>query len=370
MAIVDRFSKVIIFYQLLALHWFNLRRKWVGWLEVALYVTLNFSLITALLYWIYHNEEKVIFTGNWLGYVVDLSKYLLMVFTHYSLFLESGLHGSILRNVWRELDQIVRLIPRAKWARQQRAHLVTVGSFLAYISWWELTFAYYVCKTDRGTTFTVTFWILFTLLHLRQLQILLYTNLLGFCLATLNAELGWTIELSKGARRYGGRRSDGQICGHLHTLMDAFARTERLLDLLNHAFGYSFTIIKLINHFYILTDTYWIVNGFIGGEVFNSLYLECCLSSKLICLMLNLHSNERILIECRRIQELLHRVDLGWQLRCDRGWHMVQNFLLRLRYSQPFAVTALSMFRMDYSVMMEIAFNVTASISLFIQASG
>uniref|UniRef100_A0A182QGC2 Gustatory receptor n=1 Tax=Anopheles farauti TaxID=69004 RepID=A0A182QGC2_9DIPT len=354
MAIEDRFSKAIKFYQLLALHWFSMRRQRFGRFQLTLYITLNFCLITTLFCWIHRHQELVMFAENWLGYMVDIAKFFILIFTYYSLFLESALHGCILRDVWRELGHIVRLIPRAKWDLQQLAHFTTVGTFVAYSSWWELTYAYGVCKATRCTNFTVLFWILFTLIHLHQMQILLYTNLLAFCLTTLNAELGWTIELSKGASRYGGRRSDGQICGQLHTLMDVFTRAERLLALINHAFGYSFMILKLINHFYILTDTYWIVYGFINGKIFDSLYLECSLTSKFVCLMLNLHSNERILTEYRRIRELLHRIDLGWQLRCHHGWHMVENFLLRLHYSQPFAVTALRMFRMDYGVMMEV----------------
>uniref|UniRef100_A0A182SIU2 Gustatory receptor n=1 Tax=Anopheles maculatus TaxID=74869 RepID=A0A182SIU2_9DIPT len=171
---------------------------------------------------------------------------------------------------------------------------------------------------------------------------------------SLNTELGWTIELSEGASRYGGIRSDGQICDHLHTLMNAFARIERLVGLLNRAFGYSFAIIKLINHIYILTDTYWIVQGFISGTVLNSLYLEGCISSKFICLMMNLYSNERILSECHRTQVLLHRINLRWQLRCKAGWDRVQHFLLKLESSEPFAMTAISMFRMDYVIMMQV----------------
>uniref|UniRef100_A0A182MFK3 Gustatory receptor n=1 Tax=Anopheles culicifacies TaxID=139723 RepID=A0A182MFK3_9DIPT len=352
--IMDSFSKVITFYQMLALQWFSSKRKNTIHCETVIFITLNVCSITALFYWIYRNPLLVIFSDNDQGYVVDYAKFLVMVFTYYSLFVESGFQASILRQVWNELEQFQHILPRAGWAAQQRDHFVVVACFVCYMSWWEITYAYCVSKTIRCTNFTMAFWVLFLLLHLRQLQILLYTDLVSFCLKTLNAELLWTIELSKGASRYGGVRSDGQICGNLHTIMDAFARTEHLVELLNQAFGYSFTIIKLINHIYLLTDTYWIVRGFIKGSVFDSLYLECCISSKFICLMINLYSNERILSERVRTQALLHRLDLSWQLRCKRGWRMVEHFLLKLQSSPPFAMTAFSMLRMDYGVMMAV----------------
>uniref|UniRef100_A0A182PZ67 Gustatory receptor n=1 Tax=Anopheles epiroticus TaxID=199890 RepID=A0A182PZ67_9DIPT len=366
---MESFSKVIVFYQMLALHWFSPKRERILDGVSFFFILLNFSLVTVLLRWIYCNPSLVIFTDNVLGYVVDWFKFLLMIFAYYSLFLDSGIQRSVLLKVWVELQHLQTLFPSASWAVQQRAHLRTVALFALYMSWWELTFAYCISKTTRGTNFTIAFWILFLLLHLRQLQILLYTDLLGFCLEALNAELEWTIELSKGASRYGGRRSDGQICRNLHKLMEAFVRAERLLALLNHAFGYSLLIVKLINHIYILTDTYWIVQGFISGQVFGSLYLEGCLSSKFICLMINFRSHEHILSECHRTRVLLHRIDLRWQLRCDRGWQMVQHFLLKLESSRPFAMTAWSMFQLDYGTMMQIAIKVSESISLFIQVS-
>uniref|UniRef100_A0A182WQR6 Gustatory receptor n=1 Tax=Anopheles minimus TaxID=112268 RepID=A0A182WQR6_9DIPT len=366
---MDIFSKVISFYQMLALHWFSSKRNKTIDCETIFFITLNVCFVTALFYWIYRNPSLVIFTANDLGYVVDYSKFLLMMFTYYSLVVESGFQAGILRQVWKELEQFQHILPRAGWATLQRGHFVVVACFVFYMTWWEITYAYCVCETIRCTNFTIIFWALFLLLHLRQFEILLYTDLVSYCLKALNAELLWTIELSKGASRYGGVRSDGQICSSLHTVMDAFARTEHLIELLNQAFGYSFTIIKLINHIYMLTDTYWIVRGFIKGMVFDSLYLECCISSKFICLMINLYSNERILSERIRTQSLLHRMDFSWQLRCDRGWRMVEHLLLKLQSSQPFAMTAFSMFRMDYGIMMAIAFNVTASISLFIQVS-
>uniref|UniRef100_A0A182JPJ0 Gustatory receptor n=1 Tax=Anopheles christyi TaxID=43041 RepID=A0A182JPJ0_9DIPT len=333
------------------------------------FILLNFGLVTMLVCWIHQNQSLVIFSDTWLGYVVDFSKFIFMIFTYYSLFLECGFQRGVLLKVWNEVEQLQNLFPHPKWALQQWVHLRTVAFFAIYMSWWEITFAYCISKTARSTNFTIAFWVLFLLLHLRQLQILLYTDLLGFCLQVLNTELAWTIELSKGASRYGGRRSDGQICAQLHKLMIGFARAERLLELLNQAFGYSMLIIKLMNNFYILTDTYWIVQGFISGKVLSSLYLEGCLSSKFICLMINLNSNERILSECHRTRVLLHCVHLRWQLRCNHGWQMVQHFLLKAESTRPFAMTALSMFRLDYGTMMQIAFNVTASISLFIQAS-
>ncbi|XP_053667254.1 uncharacterized protein LOC128716359 [Anopheles marshallii] len=268
---MESFSKVISFYQILALHWFSYKRNKVIDCEIIFFIILNFCCVTVLLYWIYRHPSLVIFTESALGYVVDYFKYLLMIFTYYSLFVESGFQAGILRQVWKELEQFQHILPRAGWASQQRCHFVIVACFVFYMTWWEITYAYCICKTDRCLNFTILFWILFLLLHLRQLQILLYTNLVSFCLNTLNTELLWTIELSRGASRYGGARSDGKICGNLRTLLDVFARTEHLIELLNRAFGYSFTIIKLINHIYILTDTYWIVQGFINGRVLGSL---------------------------------------------------------------------------------------------------
>ncbi|XP_049277144.1 uncharacterized protein LOC125760754 [Anopheles funestus] len=268
---MESFSKVISFYQMLALHWFSSKRNEAVNCETIFFITFNFCFVTVLFCWIYWNPSLVIFTDSPLGYVVDYFKFLLMIFTYYSLFVESGFQARILRQVWKELEQFQHILPRAEWASQQRGHFVVVACFVLYMSWWEITYAYCICKTFRCTNFTITFWALFLLLHLRQLQVLLYTDLVGFCLKTLNTELSWTIELSKGASRYGGVRSDGQICGNLCTLVDVFARTEHLVELLNRAFGYSFTIIKLINHIYILTDTYWIVRGFTSRRVLGSL---------------------------------------------------------------------------------------------------
>ena len=70
--------------------------------------------------------------------------------------------------------------------------------------------------------------------------------------------------------------------------------------------------------------------------------------------MINLHSNERILSEFHRTRVLLHCVHLRWQLRCDQGWQMVQHFLLKLESTQPFAMTALSMYRLDYGTLMQV----------------
>ncbi|EAA43545.4 AGAP009856-PA [Anopheles gambiae str. PEST] len=366
---MECFSKVIVLYQILALQWFSPKRYRTFDCESLFFITLNFCIITGLFCWIYQHQSLVIYSDNALGYVVDFLKFLLMVFTYYSLFLESGYQRGVLYKVWDELERLHNIFPSAKWALQPQAHLRTVALFVVYMSWWELTYAYWITKSARSSNFTILFWVLFLLLHLRQLQILLYTNVLGFCLKAINSELAWTIELSNGASRYGGRRSDGQICGYLRKLMEGFARVERLLELLNQAFGYSLAIIKLINNIYILTDTYWIVHGFMSGKVFDSVYLECCLSSKFICLMINLHSNERILSEFHRTRVLLHCIHLRWQLRCDQGWQMVQHFLLKLESTQPFTMTALSMYRLDYGTLMQIAFNVTTSISLFIQAS-
>ncbi|XP_050072497.1 uncharacterized protein LOC126560582 [Anopheles maculipalpis] len=268
---MDNFSRVISFYQVLAMHWFSIRQGKTIDCETIFFIKLNVCCVSVLFWWIYQNQSLVIYSATTLGYVVDLSKYLLMVFTYYSLVLESGLLGGVLRQFWNELDQFQQIIPRAEWAFQQRKHFVTVASFVLYMTWWELTFAYCIAETTRGRNFTISFWIFFLLLHLRQLQIKLYTDLVYFCLKAINTELAWTIELSKGASQYGGLRSDGQICDHLHAMMDAFARAEHLVALLNRAFGYSFTLIKLINHIYILTDTYWIVQGFMSEKVLNSL---------------------------------------------------------------------------------------------------
>ncbi|XP_053673504.1 uncharacterized protein LOC128723763 [Anopheles nili] len=354
MAVVEHFSKVITFYRLLALHLISSKGTITSRCEIVLYIALNVCIISVLCNWIYNHQQEVIFTDNIKGYLVDYSKFLLIVFTYYSLVIENGLRNRVLQEVWRELDRLQLSIPRADWSSQQRKHFVLLACFISYMSWWELTYAYCVPQSRRGTNFTVTFWVLFLLLHLRQLQIVMYTDLLGFCLASLNVELTWTIELSKGASRFGGIRTDGQIYEHLRSLMEAFGRVEWLVQLLNRTFGYSFAIIKYTNHTYILTDSYWIVYGFTHGRVLNSLYLQCCLSSKFICLMLNLHSNEQIEQQCCRMRELLHRFDLRWQLRCDRGYQMVQSFLQQLEFSQPLALTAVSMYRMDYVVMMQV----------------
>uniref|UniRef100_A0AAG5CWJ0 Gustatory receptor n=1 Tax=Anopheles atroparvus TaxID=41427 RepID=A0AAG5CWJ0_ANOAO len=353
---VDLSCDLYWFYMILVgLHWYIPKVDSTSRCWTVFCVALNFCFVTGLFYWIYQHPKKVLFSDTTQGFLVDYCKFILMVLVYNSLLLENWFNVGKLWKVWMELDQIrIHCIPSSKWSSQQRRHFIIVGSFLAHLSWWELSYAYAIAHTERSRIFTIVFWVLFMLLHLRQLQILLYTDLMGFCLKQINEQLRWMIELSKGASNYGGARSDGQICTQMAKLMDAFARVERLLGLLNRAFGYSFTIIKLITHVYLLADTYWIVYGILLGNVFEGLYLECCLWSKVICLVVNLHSNERIRRECVRMRELLHCVDLGWQLRCDTGYQMVHNFLLKLEVCHPLTLTAMGLFKMEYGIMMEL----------------
>ncbi|XP_052864178.1 uncharacterized protein LOC128270799 [Anopheles cruzii] len=311
--------------------------------------------MTTLFWWIYQHQSLVLFTDDAPGYFIDFSKFLMVVVVYFTLLLESWFNRKVVAGIWFELDRVYRAIASPNWARLQRRHFTVVGCFLLYSSFWELSFAYGVTGTARGTNFTITFWLLFTLVHLRQLQILLYTDLLGFCLAELNAQMRWTIELSRAATEYGGPRTDGQICGNLSLLMGVFERFYRLLGLLNRAFGGSLLVIKIINHSFLLTDTYWIVYAIMKGRLLEAMYLQACLSSKIICLLLNAHSNEQIVLECARLRELLHRIDLGWQLRSVRGWHMVHNFLLKLDTVPSFSVNAMSMFKIDYGLMMSVS---------------
>ncbi|KFB46673.1 AGAP009856-PA-like protein [Anopheles sinensis] len=351
------FATALGFYQLLGLHWYTHKAGWSSRCWTVFCIVFNFCFVTGLLYWIYQNPTQFLFSDSVQGFLVDLSKFILMTLVYNSLLLENCFNFPTLREVWKELDQIrVRCIPCSKWTPLRRQHFTIVGCFLVHQAWWELSFAYFITTTVQGRNFTIAFWILFMLLHLRQLQILLYTDVVGFCLKQMNDQLRWTIELSKGASRYGGTRSDGQLCAQIAQLTDGFARVERLLSLINRAFGYSFAIIKLIIHVYLLTDTYWIVFGILKGNVLEGLYLECCLLSKIIALMLNLHSNERIGQECVRMRQLLHSVDLGWQLRCETGYQMVQNFLLKMESCQPpLTITAMSLFKMNYAIMMEVS---------------
>ncbi|XP_058122473.1 uncharacterized protein LOC131293379 [Anopheles ziemanni] len=357
------FATCLGFYQLLGLHWFIHKADRSSQFWTVLCVAINFCFVTVLLYWVYQNPTQVLFIDSVPGFLLDLFKFILVTVVYNSLLLENCFNFRTLREVWKVLDQIrVRCIPCSKWSPLQRHHLTIVVCFLVHQAWWELSFAYFVAPTVRGRNFTIIFWILLMVLHLRQLQILLYTDVVGFCLKQMNDQLRWTIELSKGASSYGGTRSDGQLCVQLAQLIDAFARIERLLGLLNRAFGYSFVMIKLIIHVYLLTDTYWIVYGILKGNVFEGLYLECCLLSKIIALMLNLHSNERIGQECVRMRQLLHSVDLGWQMRCETGYQMVQNFLLKMESCQPLTLTAMGLFKMNYAIMMEVSRLVTQNL--------
>ncbi|XP_049548385.1 uncharacterized protein LOC125959602 [Anopheles darlingi] len=164
-----------------------------------------------------------------------------------------------------------QLIASPRWAKLPRKHFITVACFLVFLSFWEFTYAYGVASTSRATNFTIAFWLLFALIHLRQLQILLYTDLLRFCLTEMNDQLSWCIELSKAATRYGGLRTDGQIHGHIRRLIDGFVRCYRLLATINRTFSCSLIIIKIITHVYLLTDSYWIVFGIMRHDLLRSI---------------------------------------------------------------------------------------------------
>uniref|UniRef100_A0A182FZX3 Gustatory receptor n=1 Tax=Anopheles albimanus TaxID=7167 RepID=A0A182FZX3_ANOAL len=365
------FFKVILFYQLFAYHCFyfvsgrlNNRKK------NPCFTIYNVSLTATLFCWIFQHQSLVLFTDNIQGYLIDLFKLLLIAFSYYAILLECWLGSGCVVRLWNEFDEMYQLITSPRWARLPRTHFITVTSFMVFMSFWEFTYAYGVASTSRATNFTIAFWLLFALIHLRQLQILLYTDLLRFCLTEMNDQLRWSIELSKAASRYGGPRTDGQIHGHIRRLLDGFVRCYRLLVTINRAFGCSLIIIKIITHVYLLTDCYWIVFGIMRHDLRRSLAVVLIVEDKHHCRLLGVHSCEWIVLECARTRQLLHQIDLGWQLRNERGWEVVRAFLQLLDSADPVSVNAMNLFKMDYSIVMAIIVHVATSISIFIQATG
>lgn len=55
------------------------------------------------------------------------------------------------------------------------------------------------------------------------------------------------------------------------------------------------------------------------------------------------------------MRQLLHQIDLGWQLRNERGWEVVRAFLQLLDSAHPVSVNAMNLFKMDYSIVMAVS---------------
>uniref|UniRef100_A0A1S4K391 Gustatory receptor n=2 Tax=Culex quinquefasciatus TaxID=7176 RepID=A0A1S4K391_CULQU len=320
-------QSLLKFFQLFGYHCSKVNRhqKSFTWIICLFVVIVGAS---CLMWFISEYQTQILYTGNKFGTALDFGKFLMNFFAFFSILVESFYFRSYNDVLWKEFQCVEEKI--GKWFTLKDAfdatHLVkstwiTIILFFFYMFFWDIFYAFVICPELRSSNFTMVFLFVYALMHVRQLQMLFYTNMINCYLKIVENHLNFIISQSK------IMLSLHNLSYDIHLLSDELQSTTAVYKKLmnqgatfNTMFGFSLFSTKMREHVHILTDLYWVVFQFLSGNVVRAIFLATSLSSKCVCLMLNFRSAEEMSSLIDTINWRISGIDLAFQLKSSFHW--------------------------------------------------
>lgn len=272
--IVTSCQSLLKFFQLFGFHCSKVNRhqKTFTWIICLFVVIVGAS---SLMLFISEHQTQILYTGSKLGTALDFGKFMMNFIAFFGILVESVYFRSCNVVLWKEFQCVEEKI--CKWFTLKDAldvtHLVkstwkTIILFFFYLFFWDIFYAYAISSELRSRNFALVFLFVYALMHVRQLQMLFYTNIINHYLKIVENHLNFIFSQCK------IMSSLQNLSYDIHLLSDELQSTAAVYKKLmnqgatfNSIFGFSLLSTKMREHVHILTDLYWIVFQFLSGNI-------------------------------------------------------------------------------------------------------